>query len=95
MEVAIVTSLVSLCTIVLKHGCIIKTWIQSLWQATIHSYEAQRCMKAKLLDFPSLKIPGSEAVPLHNWAHRASAPETILLLCVIRVEPGTSGFPLC
>ena len=37
-------------------------------------------MKPKCLDFPGLKILGSEAVLLHHWAHGASALETLLLL---------------
>ena len=63
-----------------------------------HSFlkAAQWCMKPKWLDFPGLKIPGSEAALPHHWANRASALESLrLFVCEIRVEPATSGFALC
>ena len=46
---------------------------------------AQLAHEAKMA---RLKIPGSEAVLPHHWAHRASTVET-LLLRVIRVEMDT------
>ena len=56
---------------------------------------AQWRMKQKWLDFPGLKIPGSDAALPHHWAQGTCALETLLLrLCVIQVEPSTSGLAL-
>ena len=73
------------------HGCIMKSGYSEVGRPPfIPMTAAQWRMKSKWLDFPGLKIAGSEAV---HWAHRASALETLLLLrlCVIREEPGTSS----
>ena len=77
-----------------QHGCMRRTGY-SIGGGTlfIPMKVAQWCIEAKWLNFPGLKISGSEAVLSHHWAHKASSLETLLLrLCVIRVEPATSGW---
>ena len=71
-------------------------WIQSLSRPFIPMKAAQWCMKQKWIDFPGLKIPRSDAALLPNHWARGHALVTLRLLrlCVIRVEPATSGLAL-
>ena len=40
------------------------------------------------------RLPGSEAVLPHHWAHRSALETLLLRLCVTSVKPATSGLAL-
>ena len=63
------------------HGCAVLSGYSLFGRPPFNPMKAAQChMKPKWL---TLKIPGSEAVLPHLWAHRANTLETLLLrLCI-------------